>query len=125
MLAWDKAHDVRLESEGGYFKTASILQGGKYFLRFNENRISEEFQEIQNITPLREFYEYYNQKIREIEDKFGMNLGPGFIAEVKKTLTEASMNNKSLREMSENVLDNLQIREHDVLTQGNRDINTQ
>ena len=54
-----------------------------------------------------------------------MNLGPGFIAEVKKTLTEASMNNKSLREMSENVLDNLQIREHDVLTQGNRDINTQ
>ena len=119
ILAWDKMYDVK-----NYYSTASLLQGGKYFLRFNEDRISQEFKEIQNIEPLKNFYEYYTQKVREIEDKFGKNLGPGFIAEIQKSVMEAQIDGGS-GQAWDMVLDNLQIREHDLQTNGMRDINTQ
>jgi len=117
LLAWDRQHDVVK-----HYKTASVSLGGKYFLRANEKWLTNEYLTIQANPALKEFYEYYQAKVREVEEMFGMSLGPGFIAEVKKDLTEHQQSGTYKKGM-DSILENLQVREHD-LSLGMRDENT-
>ena len=77
LLAWDKQHDIVK-----HFKTASVSLGGKYFLKADEKFLTSEYLKIQSNPALKEFYEYYQDKIRVIEEMFGKSLGTGFIAEI-------------------------------------------
>jgi|TARA_R110001606_G_scaffold209896_2_gene357108 hypothetical protein len=117
LLAWDKQHDVVK-----YYNTASISLGGKYFLKANEKWLTEEYARIQANPALKEFYEYYQDKVRTIEEMFGMTLGPGFIANVHKELAEHQQDG-TYKKGLDSVLENLQVREHD-LSLGLRDENT-
>ena len=118
ILAWDKMHDVK-----NYYNTAAPSKGGKYFLRADEKWISQEYREIQSVPALKNFYEYYTEKIREVEDMYGERLGPGFIANIKKTLVESYVDKGGMKGIKGNILDEFQMREHD-LSMGVRDENT-
>ena len=117
LLAWDRQHNVKK-----YFKTASVSLGGKYFLRAKETWLTNEYLTIQGNEALRNFYEYYQTKIREIEEMFGMDLGPGFIANVHKEMIEHNVSGTHKKGFDA-ILENLQVREHD-LSLGIRDENT-
>jgi len=117
LLAWDKQHDIVK-----YYNTASVSLGGKYFLRADEKWITSEYTNIQANPALRDFYEYYVTKVREVEEMFGMQLGPGFIANVHKDLLEHQQNG-TYKQGMDAVLEGLQVREHD-LSLGLRDENT-
>jgi len=117
LLAWDKQHDIVK-----FYNTASVSLGGKYFLKPNEKWLTEEYGRIQANPALREFYEYYQDKIRLIEEMFGQTLGPNFIANISKDMLEHQQNGTHKLGMDA-ILENLQVREHD-LSLGLRDENT-
>ena len=117
LLIWDKQHDVV-----NHFKTASISLGGKYFLKADEKWISSEYLSIQANPALKEFYEYYQDKIRVIEEMFGMTLGPGFIANLQKEFIEHAQNG-DFKKGIDSMLEGIQLREHD-LSMGQTDDNT-
>jgi len=107
LLIWDKQHDIVK-----HYKTASVSLGGKYFLKPNEEWITEDYSKIQSNKALREFYEYYQEKIKTIEEMFGMTLGPGFIPHVKKSMMEHFQDGTSKKGL-DGVLETFQLREHD------------
>lgn len=119
LLAWDKQHDIVK-----HFKTASVSLGGKYFLKADEKFLTSEYLKIQSNPALKEFYEYYQDKIRVIEEMFGKSLGTGFIAEIQKEFVESQQADGFFNKKGfDSIIEKTQVREHD-LSLGMRDDNT-
>ena len=113
-LLWDKKYDVKNQ-----FKTASINNGGIYFLKVKEEStqkyMTSEYREIQNTPELKDFYDFHIQKVREFSDMFGMKLSRGFTANVHADMLDVLVQKGfNMNNLTESFFDTLQIREHDV-----------
>ena len=118
ILVWDQQHDIKK-----HFKTASVNRGGSYFLKPNESWMSPEYSKLQSIPAAKEFYDFYQSKVYEYEDMFGIDLAPGFIANVHRSSMESLVTGGKIKDLAANSLEALQLREHD-LSFGIRDENT-